>query len=74
MFPLHLLYVFRLCIGIIWVSMSIGVEMAMKKSSFEALKPSLKLLIAVSLRVFTVMNLGGVVLVCEIQMLVKQGR
>ena len=31
--------------------------------------PSLKLLIAVSLRVFTVMNLGGVVLVCEIQML-----
>ena len=39
-----------------------------------ALRPSLKLLIAVSLRVFTVMNLGGVVLVCEIQMLVKQGR
>ena len=26
----------------------------------------MKLLIAVSLRVFTVMNLGGVVLVCEI--------
>ena len=43
----------------------------MKKSSFEAF---LKLLIAVSLRVFTVMNLGGVVFVCEIQMLVKQGR
>ena len=43
----------------------------MKKSSFET---SLKFLIAVSLRVFTVMNLGGVVLVCEIQMLVKQGR
>ena len=38
-----------------------------------ALRPSLKLLIAVSLRVFTVMDLG-VVLVCEIQMLVKQGR
>ena len=45
--------------------------MALKKSSF---RPSLKLLIAVSLHVFTVMNLGGVVLVCEIQMLVKQGR
>ena len=39
-----------------------------------ALRPSLKLLIAVSLRVFSLMNLGGVVLVCEIQMLVKQGR
>ena len=37
------------------------------------MRPSLKLLIAVSLRVFTVMNLGEV-LVCEIQMLVKQGR
>ena len=41
--------------------------MAMKKSSFEAFFE-----IAVSLRVFTVMNLGGVVLVCEVQMLVKQ--
>ena len=30
-----------------------------------ALRPSLKFLIAVSLRVFTVMNLGGVVVWCE---------
>ena len=71
MFPLHLLYVFRLCHRSFGFPCESVLRWLWRR---VALRPSLQLLIAVSLRVFTVMNLGVVVLVCEIQMLVKQGR